>query len=51
VDVAIRIGRLADSSLGARHLGINPWVLTAAPAYLATHGQPRTPAELSATPA
>jgi DNA-binding transcriptional LysR family regulator len=48
VDVAIRIGRLADSSLGARHLGINPWVLTAAPAYLATHGQPRTPAELSA---
>lgn len=47
VDVAIRIGRLADSSLGARHLGINPWVLTAAPAYLAAHGQPRTPAELS----
>ena len=47
VDVAIRIGRLADSGLGARHLGVNPWVLTAAPAYLAAHGQPTAPAELS----
>ena len=35
VDVAVRMGRLADSSLGARYLGLNPWVLVAAPAYLA----------------
>ncbi len=48
VDLAIRLGRLADSSLGARYLGINPWVLTAAPSYLAARGQPRAPAELSA---
>ena len=47
VDLAIRIGRLADSSLGARYLGINPWVLVAAPAYLAAHGRPQTPDALS----
>ncbi len=47
VDLAVRLGRLADSSLGARHLGINPWVLAAAPAYLAAHGRPSAPAELS----
>ncbi len=29
VDVALRMGRLADSALGARYLGVNPW-LTAA---------------------
>ena len=27
IDVAIRMGRLADSTLGARFLGVNPWVL------------------------
>ncbi|MCE2657881.1 MAG: LysR family transcriptional regulator [Rubrivivax sp.] len=51
VDVALRMGRLADSSLGARWLGLNPWVLVAAPAWLAEHGQPREPAELSRHPA
>lgn len=40
IDVAIRMGRLADSSLGARYLGRNPWVLVASPAYLAVHGAP-----------
>ena len=30
IDVAMRMGRLADSSLGARYLGVNPWVLVAA---------------------
>ena len=34
VDVAIRMGRLADSSLGARYLGVNPWVLVGSPDYL-----------------
>ena len=36
VDVALGMGRLADSSLGARYLGVNPWVPVAAPAPLAT---------------
>ncbi len=47
VDLAIRMGRLADSSLGARHLGDNPWVMVAAPAYLARRGRPQTLAELA----
>jgi len=41
VDVAMRMGRLADSSLGARYLGTNPWVMVAAPAYLADKGTPK----------
>lgn len=47
VDVAVRMGRLADSSLGARYLGLNPWVLVASPHYLAQHGQPLAPADLA----
>lgn len=47
IDVAIRMGRLADSSLGARYLGPNPWVLVASPEYLAKHGKPKTPQELT----
>jgi DNA-binding transcriptional LysR family regulator len=47
VDVAIRMGRLADSTLGARYLGINPWVVVASPAYLAQRGTPRKLADLS----
>jgi len=46
IDVAIRMGRLADSSLGSRFLGINPWVVAAAPAYLKRQGVPRNPASL-----
>ena len=48
VDVAIRMGKLADSSLGARFLGMNPWVMVAAPAYLAQHGTPKKAQDLSA---
>jgi DNA-binding transcriptional LysR family regulator len=47
VDVAIRMGRLADSSLGARYLGINPWLIVAGPAYLAAKGTPSTPEDLA----
>ena len=47
IDVAIRLGKLADSSLGARFLGMNPWVMVAAPAYLARHGTPQRAQELS----
>ncbi len=47
IDVAIRMGKLADSSLGARYLGANPWVMVASPAYLKKHGVPRLPADLA----
>lgn len=47
IDVAVRMGRLADSQLGARYLGTNPWLLAASPGYLAEHGRPRKPAELA----
>jgi len=47
IDVAIRMGRLADSTLGARFLGINPWVVVASPTYLAQRGEPRQPADLA----
>jgi len=46
VDVAVRMGRLADSTLGSRYLGLNPWVLVAAPDYLSTHAPPHAPQEL-----
>ena len=47
IDVAVRMGKLADSSLGARFLGANPWLMVASPAYLRKHGTPRKPADLS----
>jgi len=46
VDVAIRMGQLADSSLGASYLGLNPWVVVASADYLAQRGTPATPDEL-----
>lgn len=47
IDVAVRIGALADSSLTMIRLGRMPTALVAAPAYLARHGAPRTPEELA----
>src|SRR5262249_42335793 len=47
IDVALRLGKLADSSLGARFLGSNPWLLAASPRYLKRCGTPRRPADLS----
>jgi DNA-binding transcriptional LysR family regulator len=47
IDLAIRYGALADSSLVARALAPNYRVLCASPAYLQRHGEPRTPAELA----
>lgn len=47
IDVAIRMGKLADSTLGARHLGMNPWLLVASPRYLKMYGVPKRPADLS----
>lgn len=48
IDVAIRMGPLADSTLGARYLGINPWVLVASPEYLEKRGEPAVPGDLAA---
>lgn len=47
IDVALRLGKLADSALGARFLGVNPWVLVASSPYLHAHGAPREPADLA----
>jgi DNA-binding transcriptional LysR family regulator len=47
IDLAIRMGRLPDSSLGSRYLGLNPWVLVASPAFLEEHGTPKHPSELT----
>jgi DNA-binding transcriptional LysR family regulator len=47
IDVAIRMGKLADSSLGARYLGLNPWVAVAAPEYLRRRGAPKAPQDLA----
>jgi len=46
VDIAVRIGRLADSSLIARRLAPVRQAVLAAPAYLAAHGTPECPADL-----
>ena len=48
IDVAVRLGRLADSNLGARFLGTNPWLLVASEAYLRSAGAPAGAEELSA---
>jgi DNA-binding transcriptional LysR family regulator len=46
VDVAVRLGRLTDSSLVARRLGSTRRLLVATPSYLAANGTPLTPADL-----
>jgi DNA-binding transcriptional LysR family regulator len=43
VDLAVRVGHLADSSLVARHVGEMRRVVVASPGYLKAHGEPRTP--------
>jgi DNA-binding transcriptional LysR family regulator len=47
-DLAVRIGPLADSSLVARQIASVRRVVVASPAYLAAHGTPRVPADLTA---
>ena len=47
IDVAVRMGKLADSSLGARYLGANPWAMVASPAYLCLLYTSPSPRDLS----
>jgi len=47
-DIAIRIGALTDSTLHARPLSSSPLYIVASPAYLAEHGAPAVPEDLSA---
>lgn len=46
IDVAIHSGRPTEMSLIGRPLMPRPWVIAAAPAYLARHGTPRVPDDL-----
>jgi len=47
VDLAIRIGRLEDSSIVARKLADNRFVVCASQKYIEVHGQPENPEDLS----
>jgi DNA-binding transcriptional LysR family regulator len=47
IDLAIRAGRLEDSSLVARRIGKTEMALMASPEYLRRRGKPKNPAELS----
>jgi DNA-binding transcriptional LysR family regulator len=47
LDLAVRIGPLADSSLVARPVGSVRRVVVASPGYLALRGVPRTPSDLA----
>ncbi len=47
VDVAIRVGELPDSSLVATRIGGIHHVVCASPRYLAAHGSPKKPEQLS----
>lgn len=46
IDIAVRLGHLADSSLIARKVGETRRIVVASPAYLKKNGVPRDPREL-----
>lgn len=46
IDCAVRVGTLRDSGLIAKRIGQMEQINLAAPAYLAAHGTPHTPADL-----
>ena len=48
IDVAVRIGRLSDSSLVATRVGAVRYVICASPGYLERQSVPKTPKDLSA---
>ena len=43
IDLAVRIGHLADSTLVARHVGEMRRIVVASPAYLKARGEPKSP--------
>lgn len=45
-DLALRFGTVTDSTLRTRNLGHFRRIVCAAPAYIAQHGMPQTPADL-----
>ncbi len=47
IDLAVRIGELADSSLVARHVGEMRRIVVASPAYLKARGELRHPADIA----
>ncbi len=47
LDLVIRVGALRDSSLFSRRLGSMPMVVCAAKSYLAQHGTPDKPSDIS----
>jgi DNA-binding transcriptional LysR family regulator len=47
IDVALRMGDLADSGMTARKIADAPRWVVAAPGYLAAHGEPKTPSDLA----
>lgn len=47
LDLAIRAGQIADSSLVARHLGSTSRGVLASTDYLEEHGEPQTPSDLT----
>ena len=48
VDLAVRIGHLADSSLVARHVGDMRRIVVASPGYLKSRGEPKRPQDIAA---
>ena len=48
IDLAIRTGDLADTTLVGRRLASSPRVICASPEYWAIHGKPATPEEIRA---
>lgn len=47
IDVALRVGKLPDSSMVATQVGTVERVICASPDYLASHGKPKEPADLT----
>ncbi|MBA3676489.1 MAG: LysR family transcriptional regulator [Sphingosinicella sp.] len=47
IDLGVRIGRIADTSLIARRIGTVRRVVVASPNYLKAHGEPAAPADVS----
>jgi DNA-binding transcriptional LysR family regulator len=50
IDMAVRVGNLPDSSMVATRVGSIGRAACASPAFLAAHGTPRTPADLTGLP-